>query len=114
MKVVLTNSAVMPTYGLTYRPIQITADEFAAEVRRAVEMGVIESAVGYEATAEVVEKLTGWRPPLSRGKTTVESGTVMLVVKLRYRLPDPAAKRDPQAQEELDLKDFEFLLVDVI
>lgn len=113
MKTALINSALMPNPGLTYRPRVVSADEFAALVRRAVADGSIESFIGYEATAAAVERLTGWRPPLSRAQTTVQAGDVMLVIKLKYRLDNAGKKSDPSFQNQVNLEDFEFWVVEV-
>ena len=114
MRIVLLNSAMMPTPGLTYRPREITADAYAATIKLALDEGwTVDSYIGYETTVNVIEQLTGWRPPLSRSQSVVHPGDLILVSRLRYRAEDPAMKRDAGFQSQIKLEDFEFWSVQV-
>ncbi len=105
----------MPTPGLVYRPRAISADEFSSLYLRAVYSRRLKSFIGYEATAKMIERMTGVAPRICREAIThLRAGDELLVAKLRYRLPDPAAKRDPRAQSELSEKDYDFWHVEVL
>lgn len=114
MRVVLLNSAMMPTPDLTYRPRKVAADEFVSYLRRALDDGAqVDSYIGYESTIELINRLVGWKPPLSREESYVRPGDVILVARLRYRVKDPNMKRDENFQKQLDVDDMEFLIVEV-
>lgn len=83
----LLNSAVITAPG-TYT-YQIIGEDAAAEWVRA---GGWESRIGYPATADHIQALSGVRPPMSRGATSMQPGDAALVVRLKYRLDNPAAK----------------------
>lgn len=83
----LLNSAVITAPGTyTYRLVP------GAVVVAWVQVGGWESRIGYPATADHVQAVTGVRPPLSREATAMQPGDEALVVRLTYRVQDPAAK----------------------
>ncbi len=83
----LLNSAVIASPGrYEYR---LATREEAADWLRA---GAFVSRVGYLATADHIEAISGARPPLSREATAMEPGDEALVVRLRYRIQDPGQK----------------------
>lgn len=86
----LLNSAVLAAgeYG-TYRYDPATRDELCAFLA-----GEYTSRIGYAETADVVERWTGIRPPLSRETSALQAGDVAMVVRLRYRV-NPAVKGQP-------------------
>ncbi len=53
------------------------------------------SRIGYPETAALIEAVTGWRPPISRETSPLEPGDVAYVVRLRYRVANPARKGEP-------------------
>ncbi len=91
MPVRLLNAAVMPRPGC-YDIRPLTPEQFAAELRRAYGRGDVESYIGYDAAARVIERVTGIRPRVSRATTPVEDGDVLLIARLRQRVADPAIK----------------------
>lgn len=84
------NSSVLTTPGrYSYRLV----DE--NEARAWLAAGPWESRVGYPATAEEVSRLSGGAQcPLSREPHRMEPGDEALVVRLPYRLHDPAMKKE--------------------
>jgi hypothetical protein len=92
------NSAVIAEGGYgTYRydPATIAGLKAALEGRH-------ESRIGYEATADAIERWTGIRPALSRELSRLEPGDVAIIVRLKYRV-DPRSKSSTRPRDE----DFE-------
>lgn len=96
----LMNSAMMPTEG-RYTLKRITEGAFA-EILKTAES--FESSIGYQQTADYIEKISGVKVPVSRNPTTLADGDYMLIIKLAYRVADPATKGQPQPE------DYEFFL----
>lgn len=103
----LLNAAVMPRPG-TYTLHALTAAEYAAAVISAYAAGDVRSYIGYDAAADVIERLTGIRPDVTRETTPVEDGDLLLIARLRQRVQsqDPRHKaamgrlqNDPDAYE---------------
>lgn len=65
------------------------------------------SRVGYQATAEHIRTIAGVSIPLSREETRMQAGDEALVVRLKYRLPDPRQK----AQHQPGPNDWEYGLL---
>jgi hypothetical protein len=88
----LLNSAVLPAgrYG-TY----VFAPASWDELREAVSNSPIVSRIGYSETADLIERMTGWRPPESREAADMEPGDVAFIVRLKYRVVDPGTKGQP-------------------
>ncbi len=94
------NSAVMPAEGC-YNLRKITRQQYAAEVRAAIESGNYSSSVGYPDNVRIIEQLTGYTVPVSREETNLQKGDTLLIMKLRYRT-------DGYKQQKVSLDDFEF------
>jgi hypothetical protein len=94
----LMNSAMMPDFG-GYEYRQLTPDEFGRVVAAAHAANTLRAYIGYEQTAQLVERLSGVPIPVSREQTPVEDGDVLLIAKLAYRLGDPKAKGQPVAED---------------
>lgn len=97
----------MPQPG-TYTLHALTAAEYAAAVISAYAAGDVRSYIGYDAAADVIERLTGIRPDVTRETTPVEDGDLLLIARLRQRVQsqDPRVKaamgrqqNDPDAYE---------------
>lgn len=87
----LLNSAVITAPGTwTYRVVS----EAEARAWLRAHGPTAQSRIGYPATADHVAGLSGlpWRPALSREPSVMAVGDEALVVRLPYRLPDPASK----------------------
>lgn len=83
----LMNAAVIPNPGdYVYRVIT------ESQAREWLKDGDWVSRIGYEATADHIEQLCGIRPKISRERVQFEIGDEALVVRLTYRVQDPAAK----------------------
>jgi len=103
----LMNSAVMPAgcYGTyTYRPATIA--DLAAVVRG--EHGPWLSCMGYAQNCDLVERWTGFRPPMNRIETNFRPGDGAIVMRLRTRMAQPGAKGAPVSEDQ---KDWEFAWV---
>ena len=101
----LLNSAMMPNLDCVYGCRSCGPDEF----RRLLQGSPFESFIGYPETARILEELTGLTIPISRAQTTVEPGDTLLIIRLKYRLNNPAQK----GQTVHTLEDFEFAVCEV-
>ena len=63
--------------------------------------GRVVTRVGYRETAKFIEDRFGVRCPLNREPIAMQPGDEALVVRLKYRLPDPAVKGplNPRAED---------------
>lgn len=97
----LMNSAVMPAgcYG-TYRYTATTVEELR-ELLHGV-YGPWQSRIGYPQTADIIGRWAGRRPTVDRTITELEDGDEMFIVRLRYRVPDPATKGAPVSNDPAD------------
>jgi hypothetical protein len=105
------NSAMMPNEG-NYFCKRIDEAQFALILWKNKDN--FKSYLGYPENCEFVINLIRYchgstlTIPISRDQTHLKSGDKMLVIKLKYRLPDPSAKGKfvPKAE------DYEFFLVE--
>ncbi|RLC49254.1 MAG: hypothetical protein DRH57_00095 [Candidatus Cloacimonadota bacterium] len=105
MAVKLLNSAVMPKEG-QYSAYKISFQEFKLLLQKAHKRGELESYIGYPQNVELIRKWTGIEVPLNRAETDLNDGDEMLVMKLKYRVSNPADKG-----KEVGEDDFEFFYV---
>lgn len=101
--ILLLNAAVMPAEG-HYTLKQISRAEFQTVLRDAAAANDFRSYIGYPETARLLEELTDVAIEVSREQATLAVGDVMLIVKLRHRVADPATK----TTFEPSIDDFEF------
>ena len=101
--IILLNSAVMPNEGV-YTLKRISEVRFTKEIQEAAETGNFKSYIGYPQTAQLIEQITGIAVEVSRAQATLTPGDVMLIVKLRQRVANPADKETLQ----FSIDDFEF------
>ena len=71
---------------------------------RWIQEGGWASRIGYPATADHIHNISGTRPGVSREQTVMEPGDEALVVRLKYRVQDPAKK----ARYEPGPEDWEY------
>jgi len=93
----------------TYRLSRLTAAEFGRLAGEALRRGTAESYIGYEATADVVERLSGYRPEVTRRSTHLEDGDIMLIIRLRQRVQEARAKAEV-GREQNDPAAYEFFI----
>ena len=105
--ILLLNSAVMPNEG-TYTLQRISETTFQKVLRDAAAMNNFKSYIGYPETARFIEQITGIAVEVSREQATLTPGDIMLIVKLRHRVANPADKETLQ----LSIDDFEFYRCD--
>lgn len=105
--ILLLNSAVMPTEGV-YTLKRISRSKFQDLLREAAVAKNFQSYIGYPETARLIEQLTGIEVEVSREQATLAPGDILLIVKLRQRVVNPADKDIPQ----LSIGDFEFFRCD--
>lgn len=105
--ILLLNSAVMPTEG-HYTLKQISQAEFQTVLQDAAASDNFRSYIGYPETARLLEALAGVNIEVSRQQATLAVGDVMLIVKLRHRVADPATK----VTLTPSIDDFEFYQCD--
>lgn len=83
----LLNSAVITSPG-TYVYRLVSAEEAA----KWVQTNKYISHIGYQTTADHIERLSGIRPRLSREALPMFPGDEALVVRLKYRVQNPGQK----------------------
>ena len=105
--ILLLNSAVMPDEG-TYTLQRISETTFQKVLRDAAAMNNFKSYIGYPETARLIEQITGIEVEVSREQATLTPGDIMLIVKLRHRVANPADKETLQ----LSIDDFKFFQCD--
>lgn len=105
--ILLLNSAVMPNEGV-YTLKQISANTFKEVLREAAENDNFKSYIGYPETARLIEQITGVEIEVSREQATLTRSDIMLIVKLRQRVANPADKETLQ----LSIDDIEFYRCD--
>ena len=105
--ILLLNSAVMPDEGV-YTLKQITETTFTKELQDAAASDNFRSYIGYPETAQLIEQITGIKVEVSREQASLTPGDIMLIVKLRQRVINPADKETLQ----LSIDDFDFFRCD--
>ena len=105
--ILLFNSAVMPDEGI-YTLTRISVDTFKKVIQKAAETDNFKSYIGYPETARLIEQITSIAIEVSREQATLTHGDIMLIVKLRQRVANPADKETLQ----LSIDDFEFFRCD--
>lgn len=91
----LLNSAVITGPGTyTYRLVQ------RAEAVAWLRAGEFISRIGYPATASHIAEISDIMPELSRESTVLLPGDEALVVRLKYRVQDPAQKACLQPSDD--------------
>ena len=99
----LMNSAMMPDDG-KYLIETIDTDTFKEAVIDADAQDNLKSMIGYPETARIIEDLTGVKIEVSRQETRLETGDMMLICRLKYRMGDPAIK----GKTKQSIDDFRF------
>lgn len=105
--VILMNSAMMPAPGV-YITDEISSERFCFLLRLAHERGTLQSFIGYPATAEHIEAISGVKVAVTRAPATVKNGDVLLICRLRYRLSDTKLKSDKSFRPGPD--DYQYLV----
>ena len=105
--ILLLNSAVMPAEGI-YILKQISKAIFKQVLQEAAETDNFKSYIGYPETARLIEQITGIAIEVSREQATLTPGDIMLIVKLRHRVTNPA--NNESLQPSID--DFDFFQCD--
>ena len=105
--ILLLNSAVMPDEGV-YTLKQISEATFQKLLQEAAATDNFKSYIGYPQTAQLIEQITGIAVEVSREQAALTPGDIMLILKLRHRVANPADKETLQ----LSIDDFEFFRCD--
>jgi hypothetical protein len=105
--ILLLNSAVMPDEGV-YTLKQISEATFQKLLQEAAATDNFKSYIGYPQTAQLIEQITGIAVEVSREQASLTPGDIMLILKLRHRVANPADKETLQ----LSIDDFEFFRCD--
>jgi len=88
---ILLNSAMMPSQG-TYHLRELTRDEWVETIQTAAQEESIQSYIGYPDTAKHVQEITGLPIEVNRAEVTLGKAATLFIVKLKYRVTDPAQK----------------------
>lgn len=108
--ILLLNAAVMPSEGV-YTLKRISKAEFRTRLRAASETGDFKSYIGYSETARIIEEITGVTVKVNREPAVLMIGDVMLIVKLRQRVADPANKETlGLSMDDLDFYECKYAL----
>lgn len=104
-KLYILNSPVITGEGL-YKVKKVTAEEAKEMIKNCKE---IVSAVGHQATAEILSKLLETPIPFNRVEIQMAPGDVALVFRLKQRLPEGTIIR---TTEELEKIGYELMLIE--
>ena len=88
---ILLNSAMMPATG-TYRLRELSRDEWVRAIQTAAQEESIQSYIGYPDTAKHVQEITELPIEVNRAEVTLDKAATLFIVKLKYRVTDPAQK----------------------
>mgnify|MGYP000682456561 CR=1 FL=1 len=88
---ILLNSAMMPAPG-NYQLVEMTREDWAKAIQRAASEAQIQSYIGYPDTAKHVQDITGLPIEVNRAETVLGDSATMFIVKLKYRVSNPAEK----------------------
>lgn len=111
MRVHLLNSAVITAEGI-YESHKISVAEFIDILKKSYEDNKLINYIGYDANIRLIAELADIRLKPNRNELiNPQSGDIMLIMKLKYRLADVSKKSNPQFQDKLTEQDFEFMLV---
>jgi hypothetical protein len=98
------NSAMIPGDGI-YNYKRLDMIQFRNEIRKRQDDLI--SCIGYADTAVAIEDFTGVEIEVNRGKFSMNEGDEALVIKLKYRVPNPNQK----GKFKPELEDYEFGLL---
>jgi hypothetical protein len=96
MTKILINAAMVPNPG-TFSYQNISQCEAVSWLKEHGHKAA--SYIGYPQTADHINKLSGVHVMLNRAKCSMTTGDEALVVKLAYRVVDPATKGQPQPED---------------
>lgn len=104
-RILLMNSAMMPQAGY-YAMVQATPAQIARVLLLLRGEATIESYIGYQQNADILSRIIDRPVPLSRAETRFSDDALAVVMRLRYRLNNPATKG-----QSVPDNSFEFFLV---
>ena len=105
-RLLLLNAAMLPSVG-SFEFRAISADNMKSRYEELTQLGwSVESYIGYPQTAEILSDVLGDAVPVRREKCEMDKGDIALIIKLRYRIQDPAEKAG--RQHGCRAEDFEF------
>ncbi len=87
----LMNSAMMPAAGI-YHLVEMERDDWVKAIQRANAEQPVRSYIGYPDTAKHVQEITGLPIEVNRSETMLGDAATMFIVKLKYRVNNPADK----------------------
>lgn len=93
----------MPNEGI-YTLQSIAKTTFKNILQEAQTTNNLKSYIGYPETARLIEQLAGIEVEVSREQAELKHGDVMLIMRLRHRVANPASKNTL----ELSIDDFDF------
>jgi len=102
------NAAMIPCAG-TFKYKELSGMEFERTTQEFYRSG-LKSMIGYPDTVAMIEAMTGCNVGLNRGKFEMMIGDQAIVIKLKYRVPDPKQK----GRFTPEKSDFEFGLLERI
>lgn len=111
MTIHLLNAAVMPQSG-SYELVEIDADSFARAVQDGQHHHELRHYIGYKTTITMIEELCDIRlGDINTDKTVLQSGDVLLIARLKYRIDKDTKGRDRVSSvRKLFPEDFEFYI----
>lgn len=110
MKVYLFNSSMMPVPG-RYELKRLNKQEFVQLCNYYYQQNQLVSYIGYEATKEHIEKIADIPVKLTRDQLySIQPGELILICKLKFRLPTSNLKANQKFQKTLTDEDFEYFV----
>ena len=103
MKIHLVNSAVMPSLEGVYCVHQTTETQFAKLLIGAFKDGNLRSYIGYEQTAQHIEKITGVKIEVRREQCVVDDNDMLAIIRLNHR-PAVEDKVSPLTRTSLNMR----------
>lgn len=109
MKLWLLNSAVIPAGSdglwryktLSWEQVKKLLAQYPDPISR----------IGYPQTAEVFHQMTGYKPAVCRETSVLEPGDKAIVVRLKYRITNPA---DKGQEQPVEVPDWDLALLEYV
>lgn len=108
MRVHLLNSAMMPKEG-TYNLVRIDKEIFKMLLEKYYTESKLVNYIGYEQNLKLISEWCNIRLVANRDEAkNLESGDILLIMKLKYRVKNINNKSDKNFQAQLTENDFDF------
>jgi len=114
MAVFLSNSFSLGMLQSPEQPLTLRVRQLSLEEARDLLKEGFVSAVGHQATAEILTTLLGTTVPFNRVAITLRAGDALLVFQLRVRLEEGRILSEEEVRSLHDQGKTSFMLVEVL